>query len=111
MNLPLLKNLLRGGFTKYINNSGELSVNDSEIMKKAENLAHFSYDRSEKELMILDMHGSGYNLFDPEIALKTLIEGEEVLFSTGSLSTTAINKFISVLDCNVYCNLLALQAL
>ena len=46
--------------------------------------------------MILDMQGSGYHLFDPEIASKILIEDEEVLFSTGNLSTTAISNFISV---------------
>ena len=46
--------------------------------------------------MILDMQGSGYHLFDPEIVSKILIEDEEVLFSTGNLSTTAISNFISV---------------
>ena len=66
-----IEEFIEGGFTKYINNNGELSVNDSEILKKAESLAHFSYERSEKELMILDMQGSaGYHLFDPEIASK-----------------------------------------
>lgn len=69
-----------------------MSSNDSEILKKAESLAHFSYERSEKELMILDMQDSGYHLFDPEIASKKFIEDEEVLFSTGNLSTTAINN-------------------
>ena len=104
-----IEEFIDGGFTKYINNNGELSVNDSEILKKAESLAHFSYERSEKELMILDMQGSGYHLFDPEIASKKLIE--EVFFSTGNLSTTAINNFISVHNCNMYCNVLGLQAL
>ena len=106
-----IEEFIEEGFTKYINNNGELSVSDSEILKKAESLAHFSYERSEKELMILDMQGSGYHLFDPEIASKTLMEDDEVLFSTGNLSTTAINNFVSVHKCNVYCNLLCLQAL
>ena len=106
-----VEEFIEGGFIKYINNNGELSVNDSEILKKAESLAHFSYERSEKELMVLDMQGSGYHLFDPEIASQKLIEDEEVLFSTGNLSTTAINNFISVHNCNMYCNLLGLQAL
>ena len=49
--------------------------------------------------MILDMQGSGYHLFDPEIASQKLIENEEVLFSTGNLSTKAINNFIAQLQC------------
>ena len=65
-------------------------------MKKTESLAHFSYERSDKELMILDMQGSGNYLFDPEIASKKLLDDDnEVLFSTGNLSTMAINNFVS----------------
>ena len=106
-----VEEFIEGGFTKYINDNRELSVNDSEILKKAESLAHFSYECTEKEIMILDMQGSGYHLFDPEIASQKLIEDEEVLFSTGNLSTTVISNFIRVHNCNVYCNLLGLQAL
>lgn len=32
------------GFTKYINNNGALSLNESEILKKTEILAYFSYE-------------------------------------------------------------------
>ena len=106
-----VEEFIEGGFTRYINDNRELIVSDSEILKKAESLAHFSYECSEKEIMILDMQGSGYHLFDPEIASQKLIEDEEVLFSTGNLSTTVINNFIRVHNCNVYCNLLGLQAL
>lgn len=106
-----IEEFIEGRFTKYVNNNGELSINDSEILKKAESLAYFSYERSEKEFMILDMQGSGYHLFDPQRASKKLIEDKEVLFSTGNLSTTAINNFTSVHNCNMYCNLLGLKAL
>ena len=106
-----IEEFIEGEFTKYINNNAELSSNDSEILKKVESLVHFSYEHSEKELMILDMQGSGYHLFDPEIASKKLMEDEEVLFSTGNLSTTAINNFINSHKCNMYCHLLGLQAL
>ena len=106
-----IQEFIEGWFTKYINDTLELSVSDSEILKKAESLSHFSYEHSEKWLMIQDMQGSGYHLFDPEIAPQKLIEDEEVLFLTGNLSTTAINNFVSVHNCNLYCNLLGLQAL
>ena len=34
--------------------------------------------------MVVDMQGSGHTLFDPEIASEELVQGEEVLFSTGN---------------------------
>lgn len=42
-----VEEFIEGGFTEYINNNGELSVNDSEILKKAESSAHFSYECSD----------------------------------------------------------------
>ena len=44
-------------------------------------LAHSTCERSGENLMEVDMEGSGYSLFDPEIASKKLVDGEEVLFS------------------------------
>ena len=75
-----IEEFIEGEFAKYINNNGEFSISDCQILKKAESLAHFSYERSEKEFVILDMQGSGYHLFDPEIASRKLIEDEEVYF-------------------------------
>ena len=70
-------------FTKYINNNGLLCGSVTETRSKAENLAHYSYERSNKELMVLDMQCCGYSLFDPEIASKELRgDDEELLFST-----------------------------
>ena len=44
-----------------------------EIYAKAESLSHFSYNESNKELMLLDQQGADYRLYDPEIATTTLI--------------------------------------
>ena len=52
-------------------------------------------------IMVVDMQGSDYILFDPEIASRELLDGEDVLFSAGNLSLTAISNFTeNHPDCN-----------
>ena len=41
---------------------------NDEFCRKAECLSHFSFEKSDKKLMIVDIQGSGANLYDPEIA-------------------------------------------
>ena len=107
-----IEEYIDGEFTKYVNNTGIPCRMDSDVRKKCESLAHFSYERSGENLMVVDMQGSGHSLFDPEIASKEIVDGEEVLFSTGNLSLTAINNFIEHhTECNLYCTLLGLKKL
>ena len=107
-----IEEYIDGEFTKYVNNTGIPCRVDSDVRKKCESLAHFSYERSGENLMVVDMQGSGHSLFDPEIASKEMVDGEEVLFSTGNLSLTAINNFIEHhTECNLYCTLLGLKKL
>ena len=47
----------------------------------AQCLTHFSYEKSDKKLMLVDIQGSGYDLFDPEITSQGLLDGSsEVLY-------------------------------
>jgi len=62
--------------------------------------------------MIVDVQGVGYILFDPEIASTKLLHNEnEVMFTTGNLSTTAISNFIENHTCNPFCQYLDLKPL
>ena len=106
-----VEEFIEGTFTKYLNNNGMLCGDGSTIEEKCENLAHFSYEHSNNELIIVDMQGSGYSLFDPEIATKNLQDGDEILFSTGNLSTVAITNFTENHICNDFCSLLGLKKL
>jgi len=55
---------VEGEFDKYIINDGKLCYGrDKIISEKAECLAHYSYEKSNHELMLLDMQGCGYSLF------------------------------------------------
>ncbi len=91
-----VEEFIEGSFTKYINNNGMVCGAATCERDKCESLAHFSYEHSNKELMVVDMQGSDHSLFDPEIASKKLSKEDEVLFSIGNLSTLAINNFVKV---------------
>ena len=55
-------------FTKYINNTGNICGDPaSSICQKAECLTHYSYARSDAELMVVNIQGCNYTMFDPEI--------------------------------------------
>lgn len=66
------ENYINGDFTKYINNTGNLVADDvgSEVATKVETFAHFTYEKSGTQLMVLDIQGVGYNLSDPMIDCK-----------------------------------------
>ena len=71
-----IERYLEGSFTKYVNNTGESSSttrsSDDIITKKVETLMHYSYQVSQSEYLLVDIQGTGYQLYDPEIASKTL---------------------------------------
>ena len=111
--LVTLEPYLEGKFVKYINNDGEIVVSGNEIASKAETFAHFTYVKSQKAIMVLDIQGTGYNLYDPEVA-STKLQDEEtqsLLFCCGNLSTSAIDFFLSSHKCGKYCALLEIDNL
>ena len=89
-----VEQFIPGEFVKYVNNTGNITpVNDVDKAKgqKAECLVHFSYMKSHKKLMLVDIQGSSYNSYDPEIASTDLMV--EILFCMGNLSEAAIKTF------------------
>ena len=58
---------------------------------KAQALVHYSYVITENKLMLLDIQGSGYTLYDPEIATEKLMANQdlEIYFCSGNCSTVA----------------------
>ena len=104
---------IEGSFAKYINNTGIVtdSLKLTEVCKKVECLVHYSYEKSNKQLMLSDIQGSGYTLYDPEIASSTPAEDGEYLFCAGNLSNIAISTFVANHTCNYYCKIVGLQTL
>ena len=78
-----IEEFVEGTFSKYINNNGECInlVTDCEnhaktIHEKAQSLVHFSYVATDQKMMLLDVQGSDYKLYDPEIATNELLHEE-----------------------------------
>ena len=90
---------MEGKFVKYINNDSHTCEKGSEVADKAEAFSHYTYVKSEKQLMVLDIQGT--KLFDD--AQKT------VLFCFGNLSTEAIEQFLKEHRCKSYCSLLGID--
>ena len=62
--------------------------------RKQTAFVHYSYEKSSKQLMLLDIQGCEYTLFDPEIASATLQVDKEYLFGVGNLTSHAIETFV-----------------
>ncbi len=107
-----MERFVEGTFEKYINNNGIIDDNNtSDISLKAAAFVHFSFEKSNRKLMVVDIQGCGYKLLDPEIATRTLKENDEYLFCAGNLSTRAINTFTEEHNCNKFCEGLGLKPL
>ena len=80
------------------------------MVEKAECYAHFTYEKSEGKLIVLDLQGSNYTLYDPEISSSELLGDDgEMQFCNGNLAATAMANFFSNHHCNFYCKLLKLH--
>ena len=112
-----VEEFVHGDFAKYMNNDGTMVKKvDKEMSEKCQSLVHFTYERSKQQLIVVDMQGCCYRLFDPEIASKQLKRHEneehpELLFSTGNLSSKAIDNFLELHagNCNTFCTILELS--
>ncbi|KAJ7365535.1 hypothetical protein OS493_005647 [Desmophyllum pertusum] len=112
-----IEEFVPGTFIKYINNNGELcslpeqcTAEFQELCLKAHCLVHSTYESTNHKLMLLDIQGSGYQLYDPEIATTELFceNKSEIYFCCGNLSTIAIGEFSKKHKCNMYCEMLEL---
>ena len=108
--LLTVEEFIPGDFAKFINNNGIVCEEDTMLCKKAQAFSHFTYEKSEGKVMVLDIQGSGYTLYDPEIA-SAEIHNEDggYQFCTGNLAGRAIESFFEVHQCNSYCKLLKLK--
>ena len=104
-----LEEFIEGKFVKFINNNGCI-VSTSMLTNKAEAFSHYTYVKSKKSMMVLDIQGCGFRLCDPEIATATSQADlyNDGLFCCGNLHTQAIKKFLSEHKCNRFCHQLGL---
>ena len=112
-----MEEYIAGTFMKYVNNDGECirppepcSMDCMEVFAKAQTLVHYSYCASNNKMMVLDIQGSMYRLYDPEISTELLHveDTNEVYFFCGNLSSLGIRGFLENHVCNKYCRMMAL---
>ena len=107
-----IEEFIDGKFRKYLNNTGLLCGDKAEpLCQKAKRLAHFSHEKSKGKILLVDIQGGGFELYDPEIASSELFDDNEMLFCAGNLSEMAISNFKAAHQCNQYCKILGLNNL
>ena len=81
------------------------------LSHKAQTLVNYSYLLSEKRFMLLDIQGSMYKLYDPEIATDDLIDKDKdkLYFCSVNLSLLEIGTFRKEHTCNCYCRMMKLE--
>eukprot|EP00111_Clytia_hemisphaerica_P013962 TCONS_00041108-protein len=109
-----LEEFIPGFFLKYVNNDGNCFPNHTEeaafIYQKAQTLVHFSIHISDGKIILTDIQGSIFKLYDPEIS--TLVhqdEDSEFYFCSGNLSLIAFQRFRKEHKCNEYCRMLGMK--
>ena len=89
--LPL-RNIFLGLLQNTSNSNGyiieALSEDHKIIVAKAECFVYYSFEATKDQIMVLDIQGGGYNLYDPEVASTALLDKdqEQLQFCTGNLS-------------------------
>ena len=108
--LPItVEEFVPGEFRKYVNNNGACltSPGDAcdEVFAKAQCLVHYSDVFTEQKMMLVDLQGSMFQLYDPEIATTELTSenSDEFYFCAGNLSQVTIDEFKKEHKCNRYC--------
>ena len=87
-----MEEFIEGDFIKYVNNTCERCVDENLIADKAEAFCNYSYEKSERKLMVVDIQGSDYMLQDPEIPSKEACDEKgNHLFCSGNLSDKGID--------------------
>ena len=66
-------------------------------------MSHFSFEKTERKLLLTDIQGCLYELYDPELASTDIYGGTELIFGIGNLSKVAIKIFGITHKCNKFC--------
>ena len=102
-------------FKKYINNSGEIVPSfEVDIAKQAEAFSHFTWEKSDHNILITDIQGVGYIMTVASIESVQKNESTSALrlsFCLGNCGIDAIMKYARGHKCNIYCDAFHLEKL
>ena len=110
-----IEDLIQGTFRKHVNNNGTVFPLKTEVGKKAVAFAHYTLSNFNRRMMVLDIQGVDYTLFDPEIATAEQFYGGgdsyEALFCAGNQCQEGIDQFVKSHKCNEFCEIAELEPL
>ncbi|XP_051749602.1 transient receptor potential cation channel subfamily M member 6 isoform X2 [Ctenopharyngodon idella] len=107
--LTVEKNM-SGHFRKYNNNTGEEIVPSSGLEEAILAFSHWTYEYTNKELLVLDLQGVGVDLTDPSlIRVDDKSSSGEMAFGPANLGDDAIQSFVLKHTCNSCCKKLGLS--
>jgi len=93
--------MLKGNYVKHNDNDG--NVETTHLLPQA--FSHYTYERSNNLLVVIDIQGVGSFYTDPQIHS---FDGEG--FGLGNLGKEGLTKFLKTHECNRICELLHLPA-
>lgn len=85
-----IKNPIDGSIMNNDGTTLTAGEGDIDILKKAECCSHFSYTKSESEMIVLDIQRHGYTMFDAKVASSLPFSEDGKLFCVGNLFEQAI---------------------
>ncbi|XP_067295131.1 transient receptor potential cation channel subfamily M member 6 isoform X1 [Pseudorasbora parva] len=109
--LTVEKNM-SGHFRKYNNNTGEEISPSSGLEEAILAFSHWTYEYTNRELLVLDLQGVGVDLTDPSlIRVDDKCSSGEMAFGPANLGDDAIQSFVLKHTCNSCCKKLGLSDL
>uniref|UniRef100_A0A8C2BIA5 non-specific serine/threonine protein kinase n=1 Tax=Cyprinus carpio TaxID=7962 RepID=A0A8C2BIA5_CYPCA len=109
--LTVEKNM-SGHFRKYNNNTGEEILPSSGLEEAILAFSHWTYEYTNRELLVLDLQGVGADLTDPSlIRVDDKSSSGEMAFGPANLGDDAIQSFVLKHTCNSCCKKLGLSDL
>ena len=100
---------IEGSFRKYNNNVGAAvatgPADEDDLSTAAQAFSHFTYEKSNHELLVCDIQGVGHVLTDPQVHTSS---GKG--FGEGNLGLTGMRAFLLRHTCNPTCRALALAS-
>lgn len=107
-----VENNMSGHFRKYNNNTGEEILPSSGLEETILAFSHWTYEYTNKELLVLDLQGVGADLTDPSlIRVDDKSSPGEMAFGPANLGDDAIQSFVLKHTCNSCCKKLGLSDL
>uniref|UniRef100_A0A4W6FV62 non-specific serine/threonine protein kinase n=1 Tax=Lates calcarifer TaxID=8187 RepID=A0A4W6FV62_LATCA len=102
---------MSGDFRKCNNNTGEEITPCCSLEEMLLAFSHWTYEYSNRELLVLDIQGVGEELTDPTVVMADDQSGTrgEMLFGPDNLGYAAINGFLQKHSCSIFCHRLGLE--